>query len=322
MEKREVEKKGRQTPDNDYDLQVGKVSLHLTNQKKVYFPDDGYTKGDIVEYYNEVATYILPYLENRPQSLNRFPGGIAGSNFFQKDIDLEKSPAWLKSHKIFSDSNQKDIDYLLCNDKATLLYMVNLGCIEINPWNSTIKQPDKPDWMVIDLDPEEIDFKEVVKTAFVVKEVMDEMNLDSFCKTSGATGLHIYVPLGGRYEYETVRLFGQLIAHTVNVRLPRTTSIERSPQKRKNKVYIDFLQNSFGQTVAAPYSVRPRPGAPVSTPLEWMELNEKLTPLQFNISNTLTRLETKGDIWKPVLGKGADIHKIIKSISEKKTDEG
>ena len=209
----------------------------------------------------------------------------------------------------------KNVDYLLCNDQATLLYMVNLGCIEINPWNSTVKHIDNPDWVVIDLDPDDIDFKEVVKAAHVVKEVLDEMNIECCCKTTGETGLHIYVPLASRYEYSSVKIFAELIAHTVNVRLPKTTSILRSPEKRKNSVYVDFLQNAIGQTLAAPYSVRPKPGAPVSTPLEWSEVNQTLSPSQFTIKNILNRIEKKGDLWKAVLGKGADLEKIIKNIS-------
>jgi bifunctional non-homologous end joining protein LigD len=194
--------------------------------------------------------------------------------------------------------------------------MANLGCIEINPWNSTIKEPDKPDWAVIDLDPGNDNFKEVVKTALVVREVVNELDTDCYCKTSGATGLHIYIPLGAKYEYDTVKIFAELIAHTVNVRLPDITSIIRPVEKRNKKIYVDFLHNRRGQTLAAPYSIRPRPGATVSTPLEWKEVNEKLSPSQFTIKTILKRLELKGDIWKPVIGKGADLHKIIKKAGK------
>jgi bifunctional non-homologous end joining protein LigD len=305
-----------ETIKNDLDLKIGKISLHLTNQNKVFFPDDGFTKGDIVNYYKEVAEFILPYLKDRPQSMNRFPNGITGKNFYHKDVDTEKIPSWLETIKIHSDSHPGNIDYLLCNDKASLIYMANLGCIEINPWNSIIKHLEKPDWAVIDLDPGDDDFKEVVKTALVVREVVNELDTECYCKTSGATGLHIYIPLAAKYEYESVKIFAELIAHTVNVRLPETTSIIRPVKKRNNKIYIDFLQNRRGQTLAAPYSVRPRSGAPVSAPLEWKEVNIKLTPAQFTIKTILPRLKQKGDIWKPVLGKGADLLKIIKYNSK------
>jgi bifunctional non-homologous end joining protein LigD len=301
---------------DDRDLTIGKTVLHLTNQKKIYYPDDGITKGDIINYYNDIAEVMLPYLKDRPQSMNRFPNGITGQSFYQKDVDIDKIPGWLKTTKVYSESNDKYIDYLLCNDKATLLYMANLGCIEINPWNSTVQHPNNPDWLVIDIDPSKDDFTEVVKTALMVKKVMDEMETECYCKTSGATGLHVYIPMAAKYDYDAIKIFAELIAHTVNVRLPHTTTIIRSIQKREEKIYIDFLQNRPGQTLAAPYSVRPKPGATVSTPLEWKEVNAKLSPSQFTIKNMQKRLDKKGDLWKPVLGKGANIDKILKKIKE------
>lgn len=305
--------------ENDFYLKVGETNLHLTNQNKIYFPGDSISKGDILNYYNEVSTLILPYLKDRPESMNRFPNGINGASFYQKDMDLEKIPSWLKTEKIYSESNDKYIDYLLCNDKATLLYMANLGCIEFNPWNSTIKKMDKPDWAVIDLDPAKNDFKEVVKTALTVKKIMDELETECYCKTSGATGLHIYIPLGNQYRYDTVKLFSELIANKVVERLPEIASITRPIGNRGNKIYIDFLQNRQGQTLASAYSVRPRPGATVSTPLEWGEVNEKLSPAKFTIKNVLKRFDKKGDLWKPVLGKGANLELILKKISKNPT---
>ena len=305
--------------ENDFYLKVGETNLHLTNQNKIYFPGDSISKGDILNYYNEVSTLIVPYLKDRPETMNRFPNGINGASFYQKDMDLEKIPSWLKTEKIYSESNDKYIDYLLCNDKATLLYMANLGCIEFNPWNSTIKKMDKPDWAVIDLDPAKNDFKEVVKTALTVKKIMDELETECYCKTSGATGLHIYIPLGNQYRYDTVKLFSELIANKVVERLPEIASITRPIGNRGNKIYIDFLQNRQGQTLASAYSVRPRPGATVSTPLEWGEVNEKLSPAKFTIKNVLKRFDKKVDLWKPVLGKGANLELILKKISENPT---
>ncbi|AOC95856.1 Putative DNA ligase-like protein [Flavobacterium anhuiense] len=306
----------KEKTENDYDLKVGKTVLHLTNQNKVYFPKDGITKGDIIHYYNEVSELILPYLKDRPESMNRFPNGIDSPSFYQKDVDVDKIPKWLKTKKVFSESNNADIDYLICNNKETLLYMANLGCIEMNPWNSTTKHIQNPDWLVIDLDPAGNDFAPVITTALVVKEVLDELETECLCKTSGASGLHIYIPLGAKYDYDSIKILGELIAKEVQSRLPDITSIERSIKKRKNKLYIDFLQNRRGQTLAAPYSVRPKPGATVSTPLEWSEVNEKLHPSQFTIKNVLKRFEKKGDLWTPVLSKGADIKKIIHKLEE------
>ncbi|WP_163397587.1 DNA ligase D [Flavobacterium fluviatile] len=310
--------KNKTNTENDYDLKIGKTILHLTNQKKIYFPKDGITKGDVVQYYNEVADLILPYLKNRPESMNRYPNGIDGSSFYQKDVDTDKVPSWLKTKKIFSESNNENINYLICNNKETLIYMANLGCIEMNPWNSTIQNIENPDWLVIDIDPDQQDFSVVVETALVVKDVMDGLETECYCKTSGASGLHVYIPLGAQYDYDSVKILAELIAHEVQSRLPDTTSLERSIKKRNHKIYIDYLQNRIGQTLAAPYSVRPKPGATVSTPLEWSEVNSKLHPSQFTIKNVLKRFEKKGDLWTPVLSKGANIKKILKKIEDQK----
>lgn len=298
----------------DYEIKIGKQTLKLTNQNKIYFPDDNITKSDIVDYYFEIAPIILPYLKDRPQSLNRFPNGIKAPSFFQKDLNRDVIPEWVHTEKVHSDSNKEYLNYLICNDKETLVYMANLGCIEINPWNSKLKDLDKPDWLVIDLDPEDIPFTEVIKTALETKNVFDEMDINSYCKTSGGRGMHIFVPLAAKYEYDVVRNFANLIAKKVNERLPEITSLIRQPAKRKKKVYLDYLQNSRGQTLASPYSIRPRKFGTVSTPLDWKEVNSKLHPTNFTVKNTLKRLDKKGDLWKPVIGKGTDLKKVLKNI--------
>ncbi len=301
----------------DYSLKVGKTTLLLTNQEKVYWPEEGYTKGDLIQYYNEVSSFILPYLKNRPESMRRHPNGIHGPDFFQKDIDRSKVPQWLHTEKMYSDHNSGTIEYLICNDKATLLYMANLGCIEINPWNSTYKKPDNPDWIVIDLDPEAIDFSFVIKTAIEVRKVLEELEIPGYPKTSGSRGMHIYIPLGAKYTYDIARTFGQLLAERIHRRIPEFTSIIRQPKKRQKKVYLDYLQNSRGQTLAAPYSVRPKPGAKVSTPLEWKEVNAKLDPMAFTIKTVPKRLDKKGDLWKNVIGKrSASIENVLEKLSE------
>jgi bifunctional non-homologous end joining protein LigD len=304
------------SPENNYEFKIGKVILKLTNQDKIYFPNEKIRKGEIVNYYKEISPFILPYLIDRPQSMNRFPNGITEESFYQKDVDRSKIPEWIKTEKIYSESNKKYINYIVCNDAATLIYLANLGCIEINPWNSKITRPENPDWMVLDLDPEKISFREVVRTALEVRTVLKEMGIESYCKTSGATGLHIFVPLEGKYDYNIVKNFAQLIATEVNERLPKTTSILRIPAKRQGKVYLDFLQNRRGQTLAAPYSTRPKPGATVSTPLDWKEVNDKLDPADFTIRTILKRLHNKGDIWKPVIGKGVDLNVAINKIQK------
>lgn len=283
---------------NDISLKLNGHKVELTNRHKIFWPEEKITKGDLLDYYQNMAKIILPYLKDRPLSLNRNPNGIKDKGFFQKDINREQAPKWIKTEKVHSESNDKDIDYLVCNNEATLMYMVNLGCIEINPWLSRTAHLEKPDYLVLDLDPVDIAFEAVVETALAAKETLDELKLTGFCKTSGSKGIHIYIPFTARYSYETTRNTAKLIASQTLKKLPKITSMERSPKNRKKKVYLDYLQNSRGQTVACPYSVRPKPGATISTPLEWKELNKKLKITDFNIHNIADRMEDKGDLWK------------------------
>ncbi|HLP13369.1 MAG TPA: DNA ligase D [Flavobacteriales bacterium] len=297
-------------------LKIGKHEVKITNTAKLYWPKEGVTKGDLIGYYARMAKYMLPYLKDRPQSLNRHPNGIAGPGFYQKDMDVKQVPSWIHTQKMYSKHNKGYIDYLICNDAETLVYMANLGCIEINPWHSRYTKPDHPDYMMLDLDPGNIGFVDVVNTALIIKEICDEINVPCYCKTSGATGLHIYIPLGAKYTYDEVKLFAQWMANRAHERLPDTTSVERMTSKRRNKIYLDFLQNSKGQTIASVYSVRPRDGATVSTPLEWKEVNHKLDPKQFTIHNIEKRITKKGDLWKGVLGKPIDLNKVLNEIDQ------
>jgi bifunctional non-homologous end joining protein LigD len=291
--------------------------LPLTNLDKVYWPEEGYTKGDVINYYSEMAKHMIKYLKGRPQSLMRTPNGITGGAFYHKDAG-ENAPDWMETYPVWSDSSNKTVDYLLCNDKPSLLYIANLGCIEINPWNSTIKKPDHPDYFIMDIDPSEKNsFDQVIECAQVIKEILDKAGAESYCKTSGSTGLHIYVPLGAKYTYEEAKQFAEMIAQFAQEQLPGFTTLERSLSKRgKDQIYIDYLQNRRGQTLSSVYSLRPKPGAPVSTPLEWKEVKKGLQPTDFNIENIFKRIEKKGDLFAPVLGKGIDMLKAIKKLSE------
>lgn len=291
--------------------------LELTHLDKVFFPKHKYTKGDMIEYYKSVADYILPYLKDRPHSLNRHPNGINGESFYQKNNP--HLPSWVHHADIYSESNQEDLRWVVGKDLDTLLYMVQLGCIEINPWNSRVGHLDKPDWLVMDLDPEGIGFKEVVKVAHTVKDVCEELKIDGHPKTSGKTGIHIYIPLHAKYSYDQAKNLAHLIAIEVNNREPKITSVERMPDKRKHKIYVDFLQNRQGQTLAAPYSLRPTPDATVSMPLHWEEVKPSLKPTDFTIKNTLKRLEKTGDLWKSLLGKGIKLAETLKIAEEKYT---
>lgn len=289
------------------DLVVGKTKVKLTNQDKLYWPGEGITKGDMVSYYQRIAGYILPYLKDRPESLKRNPNGIKDAGFYHKDAG-DEAPPFVKTKTIFSESANKDIDYIICNDKATLAYLNNLGCIELNPWNSTIQKPDHPDYLIIDIDPsDKNDFNQVIETARAFKKVLDKAGATAYCKTSGATGLHIFVPMGRRYDYEQVKYFAQLLCTIVQEMLPGFTTLERSLKKRGPNIYLDYLQNRRGQTIACAYSLRPRPGATVSTPLKWTEVKKGLDPANFNIHTIEKRLAKTGDLFKGILGKAVDI---------------
>jgi len=262
----------------------------------------------MLNYYYQVAPYILPYLKDRPQSLNRFPNGINGESFYQKDV-TGKVPDWIKKFPYTTEGKKKH--FMVCEQEADVLYMASLGCIEMNPWSSTVKKPDHPDWCIIDLDPDENSFEQVIEAARVTKEVLDAIEVPSYCKTSGSTGLHIYIPLGARYSYDQCQLFAEWVAGQVQQQLPGFTSVERMTKNRKGKLYIDYLQNRPKATLAAPYSVRPKPGATVSMPLHWDEVKKGLQLKDFTIYNAIDRIRREGDLFKPVLGEGIDLEKVI-----------
>lgn len=282
----------------------------ISNLSKVFWPKQKITKGDLINYYEQVSDYILPHLKDRPQSLNRFPNGINGDHFFQKNV--EKPPDWIDIFRDNSNMDVRVVNYLVCNGKRALEYIINLGCIDLNVWNSRTTNPNQPDFIVFDLDPVEIDFSYVRETALTIKDLLAENNIINFPKTSGKRGIHIYIPLKKLYSYEQVRDFAHLIAMQVHSKLIKTTSLERLPAKRKGKVYIDYLQNRRGATMAAPYSVRPTENATVSTPVTWGEIEHGIQPEDFTIDNTLQRLTEIGDIFMPVLRDGISIEAILK----------
>lgn len=292
-----------------------KQKIELSNIDKIYWPEEKLTKGDMLIYYETMADYVLPYLKDRPLSLNRFPNGIRDKGFYHKNAG-DIAPSWMKTAPVFSESNNKTIEYLVCNNKASLLFIANLGCIEMNPWNSRVQNMENPDWMVIDIDPSDKNtFDEVIETANVVHDIFERIKVPSYCKTSGASGLHVYVPLGAKYTYDQVKDFGNIIGIMVTSELPDTTTLVRSLSKREDdKIYVDYLQNRRGQTLASAYSLRPKPGATVSTPLEWKEVKPGLHPSQFNIHNIMERVKKKGDLFSGVLGKGIDLNKTLKLL--------
>ena len=246
-------------------------------------------------------------------SLNRYPNGITGHSFYHKDM-TGKAPDWVKTYEYHSDADNRVRNYLVCKTEADLLYMANLGSIEMNPWSSKEQSEDNPDWCVIDLDPDKNSFEQVIKCAQVTHEILESLGVPSYCKTSGSTGLHIYIPLGAKYDYEASKEFGRLIATLVHKELPKFTTIERLTSNRGGKMYVDFLQNRPQATLAAPYSVRPKPGATVSMPLHWDEVKKGLKMSDFTIFNAVNRIREIGDIFKPVIGKGVDIQTAIKKL--------
>jgi bifunctional non-homologous end joining protein LigD len=310
-------KKGRQTLLNpSEESQTRPINGHdvrFTNLSKVFWPKEGYTKRDMINYYYQVAPYMLPYMKDRPQILNRHPHGIEGESFYQKDVK-GKAPEWIETLPYYSYLDKRDKEFLVCTDEASLLYIASLGCIEMNPWHSRREKPDNPDWCIIDLDPDENTFTQVIKAAQVTKEILDSVGIVSYPKTSGSTGIHIYIPLGAKCDYEASKEFGRKIAKCIHRELPKFTSIERKTEDREGKMYIDFLMNRPQASVAAPYSLRPKKGATVSMPLHWEEIKKGLQMKDFTIRNATERLKSEGDVFKGVLGKGVDIQKAEKKI--------
>lgn len=313
-------KKGRRktllNPTEDTQVKtINGHSLKFNNLKKVFFPKEAIAKGDLINYYYQVAPYIIPYLKDRPQSLNRFPNGITGVSFYQKDITKYASP-WMEQLP-YHTSDGKDKNYLVLKNEEDLLWMANLGAIEMNPWSSRIQHPDNPDWCSIDIDPSDHNtFEQVIEVAQATGQVLDHLKIKGYCKTSGSTGLHIYIPMAARYTYEQSQYFARVIAMQVNRMLPEITSIERMSVKRGKKIYIDFLQNRPTATLAAPYSVRPNEFAGVSMPLHWSEVKKGLRPEQFTLLTAINRILTEGDLFKPVLGRGINMEKALKALEK------
>ena len=256
-------------------------TLHLTNLTKVFFPEHGYTKRDLLDYYRAAAPFILPYLADRPMVLHRHVDGHDKKEFFQRVS--RRCPAWVKIARIEPDGGRKLRDFHLCQDWPTLLWLANFGCIEFIPWASRVGSLDRPDYMVLDLDPgPSVQFSQTVEVALAVRRVLDKLGTASCVKTSGKRGLHVYVPFGRRYSFQQAKLFAEIIAHLVHRKLPALTTLDPRTELRQGRIYLDTTRNSRGQAVAAPYSVRPHPGATVSTPLKWSEVRKGLDPAKFN----------------------------------------
>jgi bifunctional non-homologous end joining protein LigD len=291
-------------------LRIGSQTLKFTNLKKVYYPDEGYTKRDVLNYYDGVAGLILPHLKDRPLSLKRYPNGIKEQYFFQKNA-ADSFASWLRTERI------DDIEYVFAEDRASLLYLVNLGCIDHNPWMSRSPSLDNPDFILIDLDPQECVYDKIVDAALLVKQVLDRIGLVGYPKTTGGDGMHVYVPVEPIYSYEETRTFADLISRLTIAEDPTLFTTPRTVAKRqKNRVYFDYLQNGRSKTIAAPYVLRAYGGAPVATPLEWLEVRHGLHPTQFNITNALDRFAERGDLFAGVLNAPQELDKALVKIEK------
>jgi bifunctional non-homologous end joining protein LigD len=262
----------------------------FSNLDKVFWPADGYTKKDLIDYYQGVSQWLLPYLKDRPVVLTRYPDGIDGKSFYQKDAP-DFAPEWLRRESVWSEESQRDLNYFVCDDEAALLYVANSASIPLHVWASRVGSLERPDWCILDLDPKEAPFTNVVKVAQVTKQLCDEIELPAYVKTSGSSGLHVLIPMGRLCTHDQSRMFGELLARAIVKATSDIATVERIPNKRGGKVYVDYLQNGHGKLLVAPYSVRPLAGAPVSAPLDWDEVNAKLDIRAFTMRTMRERLE-------------------------------
>jgi bifunctional non-homologous end joining protein LigD len=290
--------------------------VRLSNLRKVFWPDQGYTKGDLIGYYETVAPLMLPYLRDRPAVLTRYPDGIKGKSFFQKDAPVFV-PDWIRTETVYSKDSDRDVRFFVIDDVETLRYVANMGTIPIHMWSSRSGSLERPDWLVLDLDPKGAPFAHVVEVARALRELLEDLELPGYPKTSGATGLHCLIPLGRQYTHEECKTFARLLATLVQHAKPEISTLARPLHARGGKVYVDWGQNGHGFTIVAPYSLRPVPAASASCPLEWKEVNSKLDPARFNLQTLPKRFEKMEDPLAGVLGKGVDLGKALAAIEKR-----
>ena len=282
-------------PKGDLVLKIGREQVSVTSLDRIYWPDEKLTKFDLLSYYLKVADYIMPFLQDRPAILQRYPRGIKAPMFFQQDLD--SAPEFIKTARL-TNQEGRELDYGVYSTVGSLVHFVTLGTIEQHPWHSTTKHLDKPDWIAIDLDPKRAPWENVLQVALVVKEVADEIGLEVFPKTSGSSGIHLYVPLKPKNEYERVAEFARLFASEVARRAPQIATVERTIAKRKStQVYVDWMQNARGKSLAAVFTARAKPKATVSMPLTWNQISKGVKIEDFTITN-VPQLLKKGDPWK------------------------
>ena len=283
-------------PKGDLILEIGGERVSLTSLDRVYWPEEKITKFDLLCYYTRIERVVMPFLRDRPAILQRYPRGIKAPMFFQQDI--ESAPSFIKTKRL-TNQEGRELDYAVFTTIGSLLHFVNLGTIEQHPWHSTLKHLDKPDYLMLDLDPKQAPWDNVLQVALVCKEVFDEVSLPAFPKTSGSSGIHIYLTLKPKYNYGKVAAVAEALASEVAQRAPKIATVQRSLAKRQTQqVYVDAMQNARGKTIAAPYSARAKPGATVSMPLTWKQFEKSVKISDFTIQNVPELIKKKGDAWE------------------------
>jgi bifunctional non-homologous end joining protein LigD len=292
-------------------------TVTFTNLQKIFWPDDGYTKGDLIEYYRAISPWMLPYLADRPVVLTRYPDGIAGKSFFRKDAP-GFVPDWIRTERMWSEQAEREIDYFVCEDEASLLYLINMGTIPLHVWASRTAKIDRPDWCVLDLDPKDAPFSDVIRVAQTTHALCEEIGLPNLVKTSGSSGLHVLIPLGCQCRYDEARSLGELLARLVTAELPEISTVTRQVSRRGGKVYVDYLQIGAGRLIVAPFSVRPLPGAPVSMPLRWSEVKPGLDIRSFTIKTAPSRMKRlKRDPLREVLTEKPDLAGALERLAKR-----
>jgi len=299
------------------EIQIGGHRVRLTHPERVLFPGDGVTKGDLAEYYVEIGAAIVPHLRDRPFTLKRYPHGIHGQPYFHKQAPKGK-PLWIPTRRFRTwprEGGSRLVDFTLVNEPAALLWMVQMNCIDMNAWYSRVDKPERPDYVVFDLDPPESrnGFAQAIRVAHLIREALEGLELRSYLKTSGADGIHVLAPITRRSSYPDTYEFAERVSRRLEAENPGLVTTEWLKRKRRG-VLVDHRQNGHGKTIAAAYSVRPKPGAPVSTPLRWEELGEKVRPRDFGMREALERVERHGDLFEPVLRGGQALSPALRQL--------
>ncbi len=301
----------------ELELSVGRRHVRLTSPDKVLFPGEGVTKRDLADYYAEIGPTLVPHLRDRPFTLKRYPYGIRGQPYFAKQAPKGKPP-WVPTRQFRTwprEGGSRLVDFALVNEPAAAVWMVQMNCIDMNAWYSRVDKPERPDYVLFDLDPPESrnGFVEAIRVAHLIREALDRLELRSYVKTSGADGIHVLVPITRRSTYKDTYDFAELVSRRVEDENPGLATTEWLKKKRRG-VLVDHRQNGHGKTIASAYSVRPKPGAPVSTPLRWEELGEKVRPRDFGMREALARVDKHGDLFEPVLRGGQALGPALRAL--------